>query len=183
VIDLGTQHNKTYDKDQHKVCLIWELPDVDPIEVEGKMLPKVTSRIYTNSLGSKAILRQHLESWRGKAFTQEELEGFDLGKLVGANCQLQIIHETKGEDTYANISTIVNVPKGHKAVQAVNPTVIYDIGDPVPDDTVPDWICKLIREAKEWEQGDVASDAMAQDEADGQHPEQVPEEQTDVEPF
>ena len=152
IIDLGTQYSEKWGKEQHKVCLIWELPDVEPIEIDGKDMPRVISRIYTLSLGSKALLRNHLETWRGKKFTKEQLEGFDLKVLLGANCQIQIIHEHKGEDTYANISTIVNVPKGHKKVDPVNQTVVYEIGEQVPDDgSIPEWICKLIREAREWD--------------------------------
>ena len=170
IIDLGTQFSEKWGKEQRKVCLIWELPDIEPIEIDGKDMPRVISRIYTLSLGSKALLRQHLESWRGKKFTKEQLDGFDLKVLLGQNCQIQIVHEHKGEDTYTNISTIVNVPKGHKKVEPVNPTVVYEIGDTIPDDVIPEWICKIIREAREWEWADNDS-------------QEVPEEQSDVEPF
>ncbi|MHA1379626.1 MAG: hypothetical protein ACTSRG_14730 [Candidatus Helarchaeota archaeon] len=44
------------------------------------------------SLHAKATMRKFLESWRGKKFTKEELEGFDLQKILGKPCQLQIIH-------------------------------------------------------------------------------------------
>ena len=26
IIDLGTQHNEKWNKDEHKICIMWELP-------------------------------------------------------------------------------------------------------------------------------------------------------------
>lgn len=182
VIGLGTQIVTYQDKkkEMEKVCLIWELPNVDPIEIDGEMKPKVISNMYTNSLDKKANLRKHLESWRGKSFTPEQLKGFDLDLLIGANCQIQVIHNHVDENVYANISTIVNVPSGHKKIKPQNPTVTYNIGDTIPDDKIPEWICKIIREAKEW--GEMGEDKGSPKDEDVPG-EEIPEEVTDVEPF
>jgi hypothetical protein len=68
---------------------------------------------YTLSLHEKANLRRELETWRGKKFTAEEGEGFDLEKLLGANCQLQVIHNEKDDGTvYANVQAIVPAGRG-----------------------------------------------------------------------
>ena len=65
----------------------------------------------TASLSEKSALRQFIVSWRGRPLTSNELDaGFDLEKLIGANCQLQIIHQL-GRDgkTYANIGAILPI--------------------------------------------------------------------------
>jgi hypothetical protein len=67
--------------------------------------------LYTASLHEKAKLRKDLESWRGRAFTPEELKGFDLEKLIGANCQIQVVHAKVGEKVYANVAAIVPLSK------------------------------------------------------------------------
>jgi hypothetical protein len=77
--------------------------------------PFIVQKRYTASLNEKATLRKELESWRGRPFTQEELDAFDLDKLIGANCQLNIQHVTKEGKLYANVVSIVplgkNMPK------------------------------------------------------------------------
>jgi len=40
------------------------------------------SKRYTMSLGEQSTLRKDLESWRGKKFTPEELQGFDLNACI-----------------------------------------------------------------------------------------------------
>jgi hypothetical protein len=107
VTDLGLQATQWGEK--QKVEIRWQLEEKD--EETGKRF-LIMSR-YTNSLNEKATLRQHLEAWRGRRFTQEELEGFDLEKLLGVNCQLQVIHNIVGEGrVYANVQAIVPIGKG-----------------------------------------------------------------------
>jgi hypothetical protein len=68
------------------------------------------SKFYTLSLNEKANLRKDLESWRGKAFSDAEIEnGFDIEKLIGANCYLNIAQNDKGKSV---ISAINPLPKG-----------------------------------------------------------------------
>ena len=71
----------------HIFIFMWELPG-EEIEIEGEMKPRAISETYTNSLGEKANLRKMLENWRGRAFTQEEMDGFDLRNVLG----LSLIH-------------------------------------------------------------------------------------------
>lgn len=109
-IDLGIVNTQWGDKP--KVELRWQLDAENPDT--GKRF-EVRAR-YTASLNEKANLRKHLEMWRGRKFTNEELQGFDLEKLIGVNCQLQVIHNLSDEGkTYANVQAIVplnpRVPK------------------------------------------------------------------------
>ena len=96
-----------------------------------KLAPKVALVFYTgetNSAGQpiyptaelsrffseKATLRKHLESWRGRAYTEAELTaGIKLHKLVGVGCLLNIVHKQSAKGrTYANILNITPLPKG-----------------------------------------------------------------------
>ena len=110
--DLGTQYNERFGKSAHKVLIQWELPN-QRIEIEKDNetldLPRATSKIYTLSLHEKSNLKKDLASWRGKSFTPEELEGFDLRAILGINCTLQIIHNKKDGNTYSNVATIVPI--------------------------------------------------------------------------
>lgn len=65
---------------------------------------------FTASLHENSALRPFLEAWRGRAFSDDELKGFDIEKLIGANAFVQIIHNESNDKTYANIQSIMPVP-------------------------------------------------------------------------
>ena len=55
-----------------------------------------------------------------RIFTDEELKGFDIEVLIGANCQLGIVHRTTENGTYANLSTIAPLLKGMPKIEPLN---------------------------------------------------------------
>jgi len=154
VINLGTQHWVYQGKPNkgRKILITWEIPELriewekDGVKMNG---PKVIGKEYTLSLSDKANLRKDLKSWRGKDFTAEELKGFDLFTVIGANCLLQIIHNDKG---YAQISTVSGLVKGMARVKPENPVIKYDMtGDPtnIPAE-IPTWIAEKIKKSDEY---------------------------------
>jgi hypothetical protein len=153
VIDLGTQ--ETPFGEAHKVRITWELPDEKAVfKEENGEQPFVLSKDYTLSLYEKANLRHDLESWRGRAFTEQELKGFDISRLIAAPCLLSVIHKTsdKGK-TYANISSVSALPKGMRCPPMINEAVEYSISDGKSSvyDKFPEWLQKKISGAKEWD--------------------------------
>lgn len=152
VIELGTQRSELFDNEARKVAITWEIPSLR-IEIEKVDLPRAITKTYTISLHEKANLYKDLVSWRGKVFTQEELEGFDLTKIVMANCLLQIIHNKKGDKTYANVAAVTKLVKGMKLIEPENPTITYDMtrdGYEVPEG-IPEWIGDIIKKSVEWQ--------------------------------
>ncbi len=151
VVDLGYQTINFEGKEttQRKVFLRWELPD----ELMDGGQPFVIGRNYTLSLSSKATLRKVLESWRGKPFSKEELEGFDIVNLLGKCCQLQVIHDDKGDKTYANVAAVMGLGKADQArakeIKAANPLVVYSVESPDTKvfETLPKWIKEKIMAA------------------------------------
>lgn len=109
VVDLGIVETKWKEKTKqvHKCRLVFEIAE----EMEnGKRF--TVSRQFTASLSEKANLRKFLESWRGRAFTKEELAGFDTEQLLGAPAVIQVVHNDRGDKTYANIDTVMKLMKG-----------------------------------------------------------------------
>lgn len=90
-----------------KTRIVWLIEEVNPKTNK----PFEVSQIYTLSLHPKSNLCKHLESWRGKQFTDQERLGFDVEKLISVNCQLQVIHRITDGGTYANVQTIVPAAK------------------------------------------------------------------------
>jgi hypothetical protein len=155
VIDLGTQYSEFYGKESHKVLITWELPDVR-IDIERDdgivNLPRAASKIYTLSLHEKASLYKDLISWRGKSFTAEELVGFDIFKILGANCLLQTVQQEKNNKTYSNITAVTSLMKGMKKREPENEIVQYSMRDNGLDipDNIPDWVKDLIKKSAEY---------------------------------
>lgn len=115
VIDKGvldvTWQGKT--KKQHKIDIVWQ---IDEARDDGK--PFLVYKRYTLSLSEKATLRKDLESWRGRTFTRDEEMGFDVETVIGANCLLNIQHNTRGDKTYANVVSIMPLARGMGKMQA-----------------------------------------------------------------
>ena len=144
VADIGTQesNNPNY-APQRKVVIGFEIPSLMMVfDDEKGEEPRMISSTYTLSLGDKAYLKRDLQTWRGKAFTPEELDGFDLEKLAGVPATIQVIHAQRDGKTYANINSITPVPKGNAPPEIFNPVRLYSVGDhsQARYDELPDWI-------------------------------------------
>lgn len=153
--DLGTQHNVQYDSYSRKVLVMWELPEVlISFEKDGKTIeaPRIVSKQYTMSLGEKANLRKDLVAWRGRAFTDEELTGFDLAQILGKPCMIQILNQVaKNGKSYSNITGIMPVYKGINIPKPSTEIRYFSMDDHVdiPSGT-PQWISDIITKSDEW---------------------------------
>jgi|SRR5882672_2394830 len=147
VCDCGVQPGGKY-KPQRKVYLRWEIPSerIEWTDKEGHPHegPMTIGRFYTASLSEKATLRRDLENWRGKAFAKEELEGFDLFKILGTACQIMVAHNTEGGKTYANITGIMGLKKGDARPAAENTLIKYSPDEPQMFDQLPEWLRQKI---------------------------------------
>lgn len=156
MIHLGTSE-QTFEKEVkvlNKVRLVWEIPGEtytytkDDEEIEACFL---IGKDYTLSMHSKSALRKDLKSWRGKDFTDDEAKAFDITKLLGVGCMLNVIHKTTGENTYANISSIATLPKGMKAPEQVNETLEFNFDDKFEVfEKLPEWLQEKIKVSEEF---------------------------------
>lgn len=106
VVELGLKPDMNGNM-KEKIRIVFQ---TDKKLTNGKLA--IVGAQFTLSAHEKAKLRQFLESWRGKKFTAtREMEDLDLEKLIGASAFLNIIHEAKGDKTYANISTVLPAQK------------------------------------------------------------------------
>ena len=123
VIDLGTQKQEYGGEISWKrqILVIWELPE----ELNNDQ-PMTISKFYTLSLHEKSNLGKDLTSWRGRPFTETEKQGFDVEKLIGITCQVNVMHKDNGKE---HISSIMPLGKDDKIAEQFNPSVSFDIGD------------------------------------------------------
>jgi len=134
MIEIGTikEDYMGQEKQQQKVMVTWELPTELAVFDEAKgEEPYAVSKTYTLSMHEKANLRKDLESWRGKGFTEDEANKFDISVLVGKPCLLSIqLQQSKSNPgrSYTVISSISPLMKGQECPPQINETKIlsYD---------------------------------------------------------
>lgn len=149
VCDIGTHKGEYQGKQtmRHQAVVIWELDEKKTIgQFAGERFQ--ASKFYTLSLDEKANLRKDLQSWRGKPFTPEELKGFDIERLKGANCFLNIIHV----DGKAKIGAITPLAKG---MPLISPTLTKE----------PEWVDKMRQKCMEITGGESQEPAQGHSEA------------------
>jgi hypothetical protein len=163
LVDLGTQTtNGQYgEKQQKKIRLSWEVFGEDEggqpltIEIDGKQMPLTVSKNYTMSLHEKASLRKELSAWRGRDFTEEEAQGFDISKLVGAYCMANIQHSEKDGKTYTNVVGLTPLPSALKNSKPapVHANILFDLDAPDMDLfwSFPEWLQNVINLSPEWQ--------------------------------
>lgn len=116
IVDLGTQTSEYMGETKHqrKIMLGWELHGMDD---DGNELvtsrgdPLAIFKNYTLSWNEKATLRNDLQGWRNKPFTEEEMRRFDISAILGQWCMLNVIERAgKNGKMYSNVGSIAPVP-------------------------------------------------------------------------
>jgi len=164
LIDLGSQRIE-FQGDvniQHKILVRWELFGEDEsgqpltVEIDGQSMPMTISKRYTLSLSTKARLRSDLESWRGRSFTDEEAKGFDVAKLLGAYCMINVTQNETNGKTYSNVASLTPLPGALKAAkpEPVHPNQVFDLDNPdmAVFATLHEKLQDTIRQSPEWAQ-------------------------------
>lgn len=170
VIDLGTQKTEWQGKEKwsRKVLFSWELHGEDdagdPLLTDDGLPLSVHSR-YTLSLGDNAALRAMLEGWRGRTFTDEELDGFDISAVLGHWCMVNVTHTNKGGKTYTNVAGVTPVPKMMRGnlPTGINTEQFYDVTEPdaAVFDTLSERLQETIRGCKERQKASHAAASSA----------------------
>lgn len=137
VVDLGTQKTDYMgqQKEQHKIMFSFEIPGerktyVDKEGVEHD-LPFNINKTYTLSSYEKATLRQHLESWNGGQFSNEELASGAIQpkNFIGKTCTVTVVHKVseKNGNTYAKLEGIGPMMKGMIEPEPENDPVYLEL--------------------------------------------------------
>jgi len=162
LVDLGTQFTDGQygPKSQHKIKLGWELFGEDEngqpltMDINGIQLPMTVSKTYTVSLHEKAKLRLDLAAWRGKDFTEEEAKAFDVSKLVGAYCMVNVTHSETNGKTFTNIAGLTPIPGALKnsKPEPIHKNVMFDLDNPDMNvfNTFHEKLQEAIKKSPEW---------------------------------
>ena len=154
VVDLGEQHNEKFKKYEDKVLFIWELPGVT-IEVDGEQKPRWLSKDFSATLNEKSNLTKFLVPWRGKNFTDDELngDGFNLKQMLGEGCLLQVIVEEKDGNQYNRITSCMGFPVGIPAPVTASELLWFDMDewDDAAMAKFPEWVQEKIKKSTQYQ--------------------------------
>jgi len=162
LVDMGEQlsDGKFGQSVQHKIRLGWEVFGEDEagapltVEFEGVQRQMTIGKTYTLSLNEKAGLRKDLTSWRGRDFTPDELEGFDITNILNVYCMLNITTSEKDGKTYTNISAITPLPSALKNAKpaADHEPVMFNLDEPDWQvfETLPEWLSDTIKKSPQY---------------------------------
>jgi hypothetical protein len=160
IIAVGTQPSEKFTPRQ-KIVVCFEIPS-ERITIKDQDLPRGISKRYTLSLNEKSSLRKDLQSWRGKPFTQEELNGFDVSKVIGSNCLISVLHSDRAGSVYADISGISALPRQMASVRPENTPLYFNLLESIDlakktgntdvnwPSELPAWLQKICSQADEY---------------------------------
>ncbi len=169
IIDLGTTHGEYEGKEtiRNRVMISWELPN--ELMADGR--PFSISGFYTNSLSEKAKLRAHLAAWRGRDFTKDELERFDLANILDKAALINVGRTEKGKE---KVVSVVSLPKGMTIPKRYNElqTFFLDEWDDAVWAQIPDGIKRMITESDEYKnmKGIATPEEETEPEVEGETP-------------
>lgn len=162
LVDMGEQlsDGKFGQSVQHKIRLGWEVFGEDEtgapltVEYEGIQRQMTIGKTYTLSLNEKAGLRKDLTSWRGRDFTPEELEGFDITNILNVYCMLNITTSEKDGKTYTNISAITPLPSALKNAKPApdHEPIMFNLDEPDWQvfEALPEWLAESIKKSPQY---------------------------------
>ena len=138
---------------RNKIRITWETPtELREFKEGDGEKPYVISNMYTLSLHENSKLKELLESWRGVKFTDEEIKGFDLTKVVGKPCMINIIHTERNGKVYADVKSVTPIAKGIQCPPQINPSSIWEYGNPDWDlfNSFPNFLKEMISNSDEF---------------------------------
>jgi hypothetical protein len=158
VVHLGhvTQKYMGEEKLVDLVRFTWELPtELRCFSQDKGDQPCAISKEMTFSLNEKSNLRAMLNAWRGKALTEEEAKAFDLAKLIGAPCMINLIHQpskANPEKVYERIAAVLPMMKGMTCPPQHNPSMEFSVleFDREKFMSLPSFLQEMITGSKEY---------------------------------
>ncbi len=155
IIDLGTQDNPRYGNTQHKARISWELGE--ELHDFGKGKEPFSVNMTVNFFISRTSnFMKLLEGWKGGTFTDAELETFDMKRLLGKPCMVNVVHASRDDATYANVASVSPIPAKWKdrVPAAHNKPLFFDV-DMGPNSAefkaLPEFLQKIIAKCEEWQ--------------------------------
>lgn len=147
LIGIGTREKEWQGKSRlsNEIIVTWELPN----ETMKDGRPFTVSQFYTRSLADKANLRHALKNWRGRDFTLEELQAFELKNVLDKGCQVVCSAKDNGK---VYVTAVAGLPKGVELPARVNDLRYFDVEEWNDDefDALSDRLQAMVKDSIEY---------------------------------
>lgn len=158
IVNIGTIPEEFKGKTslRAKVQFTWELPTEKTIFKEGdEPKPFVVNRIFTNSTDEKSHLSKFIILWANGKINKDNIKDFDMLKLLGKQCLLQIAHKASTKNPsnkFLEAAGISSLPKGMSPMKQTNENFIFDVEefDQEKFNTLPEFIRKMVVSSEEF---------------------------------
>ena len=176
IVDLGTQQGEWEGKATYarKMIFYFELHGEDDkgqplVNDDGK--PLIVTKYYNASLGEKATLRKHLQTWLNLDFSKMP-EGFKVENILGKFAMINVTTYQKDGKTRASVEGLSAVPaivQKHGLPEGINDISIFDLNkfDSAKFDLLSDSVKKMIVSSPEYraltQKSEQASDDFSND--------------------
>lgn len=160
IAELGTHLKKGFqgapDKMQRQIRIDFELP-LDLMtqgDLAGK--PFCVGETFAFSVHEKSGLRKKILNMLVPRMDDAKAKTFDLSKLIGTCCLVNLVESIVGDKPYVNIATVTPLMKGQKIPDdaPANPQMVYSLGDNQAFQKLPKWIQNKIMESAEMMHGE-----------------------------
>lgn len=156
IIHIGTNEFefKGETKKSDKIRLTFELCNETKVFKEGEEpKPFSVSREFGFSMGPKSHLRPFVEGMIGTSLFEDEAYNFNFEDLLGRACLLNIVHDDKNGNVYANIKGVSPLPNGMAAPEQFNESKMIDVNtSPFEEiDALPDFIKNKMQSSEEYQ--------------------------------
>ncbi len=150
VIDLGEQYSERFKNYRNEVQFVWELAG-ETVEIDGEQKPRQLSRTFSVATSKKSNLRGFLSSWNGVQYSDDQFQELDLFGQAGRSCQLNVVLNDTGE--YANVDSVIPLPKGVTAPAAMSPLLLWNMDEWSDQafDALPEWVQEKIRKSTQFQ--------------------------------
>jgi hypothetical protein len=161
IVDLGTHEHTIFKNEdgtpqiKRELEIVWELSE---LMEDGRPFVVSWKGTYPQHFGSKSNLYKLLIAWRGRDFTAEELEGFNMKNLLDACAMINVSKVPNKKDPnvfYNNVMGVMPMIKGMAAMPRVNDLLIFDLDHDINDKekiaALWPWQKKQIESSQEWE--------------------------------
>lgn len=136
----------------HKICIGFEFPQLQTM-INNQPEIATLRKEFTLSMTKNSKLRPFVEGWRGRAYTDDEAKKFDVAKLVGHSCLINIINgTTKQGKSFDEIGAITPLMNGMQAPPQINPTVLWEWDNPKQEmfSLIPKYIVNKMQNTTQW---------------------------------
>jgi hypothetical protein len=159
VVHAGTV-NSPYNNQprmRNVLYLCYEFPAIKNVFDEDKgEQPAVTTMMFTYSYSEKGNLLDWINTWSNGKINKKNITDFDIEKLAGLGCKLQIIMDESEGKTRSYPKGIIGLTAEEKKTlnknSLYNPIMIYDVDnhDQEAFDALPNWLQKKVMESQEY---------------------------------